>query len=164
MTRHRFLSVLAILSLTAGHALAQQPVKAGAAPGRVDVAALEKAVADAPGPVGCWTNNTGEPIAMCEDREKGLEAFKKLYATDKAKAVAAIQKRIDEIPSPKGGYFPILAAATTKDKAFVPMLKKLADKQKENALGTWATAAIAVIETGKCTQSPPPAKLREICM
>jgi hypothetical protein len=164
MTRHWFVAAIAILSLSAASALAQQPAKPAAAPAKVDIAALEKAVSDAPGPVGCWANNTGEPITMCEDREKGLSAFKKLYEADKAKAIAAIQKRIDEIPSPKGGYFPILAAVTTKDKAFVPMLKKLAEKQKENSLGTWATEAIAVIETGKCTQTPPPTKLREICM
>jgi len=130
-----------------------------------EVAVLEKTVVDAPGPVGCWMNNSGDRLIDCETREKGLIAFKKLYETDKTKAVAALQKRFDEIPSPKGGYFPILAAVQVKDKAFVPMLKKLADAQKENVMNVWATEAISVIETGKCTKKPPvPTNLREICL
>ena len=43
--------------------------------------------------------------------------------------------------------------------------KKLADAQRENVMNLWATEAISVIETGKCTRTPPvPANLREICM
>lgn len=145
-------------------AAAQVPAKGekGATP---DVAVLEKSVLDAPGPVGCWTNNSGDRLIDCETREKGLSAFKKLYAADQKRAIAALQKRFDEIPSPKGGYFPILAAAQVKDKAFVPMLKKLAESQKENVMNVWAKEAISVIETGKCTRTPPvPMNLREICL
>lgn len=141
-----------------------QPAK-GSKDAAPDVAILEKAVVDAPGPVGCWMNNSGDRLIDCETREKGLIAFKKLYEADKAKAIAALQKRFDEIPSPKGGYFPILAAAQVKDKAFIPMLKKLAEAQKENVMNIWATEAISVIETGKCTRTPPvPTNLREICL
>lgn len=143
------------------------PVSAGAqAKGeKVDPAVLEKAVVDAPGPVGCWTNNSGDRLLDCESREKGLNAFKKLYELDRRRAIAAIQKRFEEIPSPKGGYFPILAAVTVKDKAFVPMLQKLAEEQKENVMAEWAKEAISVIETGKCTKAPPVStRLREICM
>lgn len=145
-------------------ATAQTPPK-GEKAETPDVAVLEKSVIDAPGPVGCWTNNSGDRLIDCESREKGLSAFKKLYAADQKKAVAALQKRFDEIPSPKGGYFPILAAVQVKDKAFVPMLKKLAETQKENVMNVWATEAISVIETGKCSRTPPvPMNLREICL
>lgn len=145
-------------------ASAQTPAK-GEKVKTPDVAVLEKSVLDAPGPVGCWTNNSGDRLIDCESREKGLSSFKKLYAVDPKKATAALQKRFDEIPSPKGGYFPILAAVQVKDKAFVPMLKKLAEAQKENVMNVWATEAISVIETGKCTRTPPvPMNLREICL
>lgn len=143
-------------------AQAQAPVqKKGARP---DLASLEKAILDAPGPVGCWTNNTGDVIKDCEQREKGLTALKNLYAADRKRALGALQKRFDEIPSPKGGYFPILAAVQVKDKALLVPLKKLAKEQKDNALGTYASEAIRILETGKCSQTPPPARLRELCM
>jgi hypothetical protein len=108
---------------------------------------------------------SGDRLLDCEAREKGIAAFKKLYEADKKRAIAALQRRFDEIPSPKGGYFPILAAVKVKDKAFIPMLKKLAEAQKENVMGTtWAPEAISGIETGKCTRTPPvPSNLREIC-
>lgn len=142
-----------------------QAGKTAAPAADADPAVLEKAVIDAPGPVGCSYNVSGDRLLDCEAREKGLNAFKRLYETDKKRAIAALQRRFDEIPSPKGGYFPILAAVKVKDKAFVPMLKKLAEAQKENVMGTtWAPEAISVIETGKCTRTPPvPSNLREIC-
>ena len=157
----RTITSFAFVSLALlGTALAQQP-----APKEEDPAQLEKLVSDAPGPVGCWVNNSGDVLKDCETREKGLSAFKRLYELDKKRAAAALQKRFDEIPSPKGGYFPILAAAQVKDKAYVPMLEKLAASQKENVLGLWANEAIAVIQTGKCTKKPPvPVNMRELCM
>src|SRR2546428_90036 len=126
---------------------------------KTEADSLEKAVADAMGPVGCYSNPVQDRIADCESREKGLSAFEKLYGLDKARAIKALQKRFDEIPSPKGGSFPILAAAKVKDKAFLPALKKLAESQKENDLGTFASEAARVIETGKCSQIPAPKKL-----
>lgn len=154
ITPFAFLSVALL-----GTALAQPAAQ------KEDPAALEKLVSDAPGPVGCWVNPSGDVLTDCESREKGLSAFKALYELDKKRAAAALQKRFDEIPSPKGGYFPILAAAQVKDKEFVPMLRKLAAAQKENVLGLWANEAIAVIETGRCTKSPPvPVNMRELCM
>ncbi|HVO29776.1 MAG TPA: hypothetical protein VMV18_03535, partial [bacterium] len=143
-------------------ALAAQP-PAAANVEKPDLAALEKLVADAPGPISCYQNTSGERLEKCENREKGLTAFKKLYEADKTRAIAALKRRFDEIPSPKGGYFPILAAAQVKDKEFVPMLKKVATSQKDNDLGLYATEAMRVIETGKCSKSPVPNKLREIC-
>lgn len=164
MSRFPAVFVLIVGTVTALSAHAQSSKGRETKKG-VDLAVLEKAVIDAPGPVGCWTNNSGDRLLDCETREKGLNAFKKLYGADKKRAIAAIQKRFDEIPSPKGGYFPILAAVTVKDKAFVPMLEKLAKDQRENVMNIWATEAISVIETGKCTRTPPvPANLREICM
>lgn len=130
---------------------------------RQEIASLEKAVADAPGPVSCYQNTSSARLTSCENREKGLAAFKRLYALDKGKAIDALNKRLEEIPSPKGGYFPILAAAQVKDKAFVPALKKVAQSQKENDLGLYANEAIRVIETGKCSKTPAPKKLQEIC-
>lgn len=150
-----------VASAAVSSAVAQPAQKKGPRP---DAAALEKAILDAPGPVGCWTNNTGDVIKDCEQREKGLSALKTLYAADRTRALAAIQKRFDEIPSPKGGYFPILAAVQVKDKALLVPLKKLAKEQKDNALGTYANEAIRILETGKCSQTPPPARLRELCM
>ncbi len=129
-----------------------------------DAATLEKAISDAPGPIGCWVNPSGDRLLDCEARERGIAAFKDLYARDKRRAIAAIQRRFDEIPSPKGGYFPILAAVQVKDKAFVPMLKKLAERQKENDLAVWALEAVRVIEGVPCSQVPAPKKLKEICM
>ena len=161
----RFFAAAAVLSLLSGAALAQAPKDAAAPVEKEDPAALEKLVADAPGPTNCWFNTSGDRLLDCETREKGLTAFKKLYELDKKRATAALQKRFDEIPSTKGGYFPILAAAQVKDKAFVPMLKKLAAGQKESPLAVWAKEAASVIETGKCTRTPPlPQNLREICM
>lgn len=152
-------SVLVLACVSVAHAQAK---KTDAKP--VDATSLEKQIIDAPGPVGCYTNNSGEPLKDCETRERGLAAFKKLYESDKKKAIAAVQRRFDEIPSPKGGYFPILAAVSVKDKAFLPALKKLAAEQKENQLGIFATEAARLIETGKCSQVPPPPALRELCM
>ena len=129
-----------------------------------DLAALEKAVEDAPGTIGCYVNPSGERLEKCEKREAGIDAFKKLYEIDHDRAVAALSRRFDEIPSPKGGYFPILAAAQVKDKAFLPMLSKVAESQKDNDLGLYATEAAKLIETGKCSQVPPPPKLKELCM
>ena len=151
---------LAAVSLTLVARAAQPPA---AVPASEDAGALEKTVADAPGPVNCYQNTTGDRLTACENREKGLAAFKKLYEIDKTRAIAALQKRFDEIPSSKGGYFPILAAAQVKDKAFLPGLKKVATSQKGNDLSTFATEAARVIETGKCSQIPPPRKLAEIC-
>src|SRR5206468_12513158 len=125
---------------------------------KAEPATLEKTIADAPGPVNCYTNTTGDRLTACEQREKGISAFKKLYEIDKARAVASLKKRFDEIPSPKGGYFPILASVQVKDAAFVPMLKKVATAQKENDLGLFAGEAAKVIETGKCSKLPPPNK------
>ena len=155
-------SILLLASVSVAHAQGKTDAKPDPKP--VDTASLEKQIIDAPGPVGCYTNNTGERLNDCETREKGITAFKKLYESDKKKAIAAIQRRFDEIPSPKGGYFPILAAVTVKDKAFLPPLKKLAVDQKENQLGVFATEAIRLIETGKCSQVPPSPALRELCM
>lgn len=162
----RIFSVFFLSVGLVGTALAQPAPDAPApAPAKEDPAQLEKAVSDAPGPVGCWVNNSGDVLEDCETREKGLDAFKRLYAVDKKRAAAALQKRFDEIPSPKGGYFPILAAAQVKDKDFIPMLRKLAAAQKENIMAVWANEAISVIETGKCTRTPPvPRNLRELCM
>jgi hypothetical protein len=157
----RFAILSAFVFLPLRPLLAADAPAAGAA--KSDADSLEKAVVDAPGPVGCYTNPAGDRLTDCEAREKGLSAFQKLYDTDKARAIKVLQKRFDEIPSPKGGYFPILAAVKVKDKAFVPALKKLADSQKENDLGTFATEAARLIETGKCSQVPPPRKLAEIC-
>lgn len=154
--------LLLLATASVAHAQAKPDAKPDAK--LADASSLEKQIIDAPGPVGCYTNNTGERLIDCETRERGLTAFKKLYESDKKKAIAAIQRRFDEIPSPKGGYFPILAAVTVKDKAFLPALKKLAADQKENQLGVYATEAMRLIETGKCSQVPPPPALRELCM
>ena len=143
--------------------LAAQPPATAPTADSVDLGSLEKVVADAPGPVSCYTNTSAERLTRCEDREKGLTAFKKLYEVDKSRAIAALKKRFEEIPSAKGGYFPILAAVQVKDREFVPMLKKVAVSQKENDLGLYATEAARVIETGKCSKVPPPKKLAEIC-
>lgn len=163
----RVLVALAASLVLAASALAADPgtrVPSDKGLPKNDPVSLEKAILDSPGPVGCWTNNTGDRIYDCEAREKGLSAFRKLYETDKKRAIAAIDKRFAEIPSPKGGYFPILAAVQVKDKAFLPALKKLASEQKENALGLYASEAIRLIETGKCSKVPPPPNLRELCM
>ena len=157
----RRMALAALLASFCASALAAQPP---AEPGdKADPAALEKIVADAPGPTNCYTNTSGDRLTACELREKGLSAFKKLYEVDKSRAIAALKKRFDEIPSPKGGYFPILASVQVKDAAFVPLLKKVAVAQKENDLGLFAAEAAKVIETGKCSKLPPPTKLREIC-
>jgi len=158
----RWTAVGVVMAAFCANALAAQP-PADVGQDKSDPAALEKTIADAPGPVNCYSNTTGDRLTACEQREKGLSAFKKLYEIDKARAVAALKKRFDEIPSPKGGYFPILAAVQVKDASFVPMLKKVAGAQKENDLGLFAAEAAKVIETGKCSKIPPPNKLREIC-
>ncbi len=163
----RFAILVAFLAATIPPAMAADPGNRAPSDKQLpknDAASLEKAILDSPGPVGCWTNNTGDRIYDCEAREKGITAFKKLYESDKDRAIAAIEKRFAEIPSPKGGYFPILAAVQVKDKKFLPSLKKLATEQKENALGTFASEAIRLIETGKCSKVPPPPNLRELCM
>lgn len=165
MSRRLLAPLFVILGSLSFAAFAQTGKTAPAVGESSDPAVLEKAVIDAPGPVGCYYNVSGDRLLDCEAREKGLNAFKALYKADPKRAIAALQRRFDEIPSPKGGYFPILVAAKVKDKAFVPMLKKLTETQKENVMGNaWAPEAISVIETGKCTRTPPvPSNLREIC-
>lgn len=165
MSRRVSIAVAAVLGSLSFAAFAQTGKTGAPAVADSDPAVLEKAVIDAPGPVGCYYNVSGDRLLDCEAREKGLNAFKALYKADPKRAIAALQRRFDEIPSPKGGYFPILVAAKVKDKAFIPMLKKLAESQKENVMGNaWAPEAISVIETGKCTRTPPvPSNLREIC-
>jgi hypothetical protein len=128
-----------------------------------DPASLEKRIAEAPGKVGCESSASAVPDPACRERQEGLDAFRDLYALDKARAIAALQKRFDEIPSPRGGYFPILAAARVKDRAFLPPLRKVAESQRENDLGTFASEAARLIETGRCSEAPPSPRLREIC-
>ena len=158
----RRMALAAVVAVFSASAFAAQP-PADTGTDKVDPAALEKTIADAPGPVNCYANTTGDRLTSCEQREKGISAFKKLYELDKTRAVAALKKRFDEIPSPKGGYFPILASVQVKDAAFVPMLKKVATSQTEHDLGLFAGEAAKVIEPGKCSKLPPPNKLREIC-
>ena len=157
----RRMALVAMMAAFSASAWAAAPADTGS--DKVDPAALEKTIADAPGPTNCYQNTTGDRLIACENREKGISAFKKLYEIDKARALVAIKKRFDEIPSPKGGYFPILASVQVKDASLVPMLKKVATAQKENDLGLFASEAARVIETGKCSKLPPPKKLQEIC-
>jgi len=133
---------------------------AGARAPEADVAAWRNRSPDAPATGELLSNTTGDPTDACEDREK-VSAFKKLSRPTRP-APSPPFRTLRRNSHPRR-IFSDPRASQSKEKAFVPALKKLASSHKGDEMSTWASEAINVIENGKCSKTRAQNGLVDIC-
>lgn len=158
MRRLFILTTGLVVALTTLPAVARKNASRSETPAKLELIILE-----APGPVGCYTDVRPMRLTDCEEREAAVDAFKKLNKIDEKRATAVVVKRFEEIPSPKGGYLPILLSVVSGDKGYIPYLKKVYDANPKSELGQMAKVAAIRINTGKCSKQTP-RRFAELCM